>query len=516
MSTGENCYWIEEYGAYELCATGAPLPDLPEYWVRWDNGIVLAGGNREFTQSGYYQGREAPLSSQVAYGNGTIVNTATYDAGSNAVDDSGGAYSYTFAYSTDDGFTYSDPIDQKPWLPGVNDGGYDWQNGQWIDTFYEANTPIDFDGSRFVTVGAWGNDEGYNPTTKETIVTRVSTDGITWTRNEIFDNLYNCLHCAAYDGDIWYLSCMDWNGLYVSDYVFAMGYSDNDGATYTYNQIGLGIDTNSNSPRSEQYSDLSANSTGCHVVAEIFDDPLGYPNPYFYGIYYWRPTGNTTWASPILLWDKNDDFPTVPGMGASDLGGQILACRVNDHNLILSVIMGYDYSSIWLKRSIDGGVTWSVETLIEQLDYDTYSEGFSWQMSQGLIDIVELDDGRLVCTWVSEAYYPGYDTVAEGAFDDWPGWTYYKVSEDGGLSWSEKTLLSPFWVADQTYYGERFRACAKGVDVVITCTRSRVGSFNLIFRPTSDPEPEYLVPPSMVLPPIPESIEENFPNPTLP
>ena len=509
-----NCYWIEEYGAYQLCASGAPLPDLPEYWVRWDNGQALEGvpATREFTPSGYYSGRLAPLSSQAAYGNGTLVNTGTYDAGSTGT---GGDYSYTFAYSTDDGFTFSDPIDQRTWLPGTNDGGYDSMNGQWVNTFYYMNTQIVFDtaASRFVTVGAWGNDEGYSPTTKETIVTRVSTDGQSWTENVIYDSEYNVMHIAAYDGDIWYLSNRDWESLLGDgNSIYSMAYSGNDGASYSVLEFDPDWDTNNNSPRCEQYSDLSANSTGCHVIAEVFD-----LNTFDYGSYYWRPTSNTTWAAPIFLWDKDNDFPTAPGNGASDLGGQILACQVNDHDLILSVIMGYDYASIWLKRSTDGGVTWSAETLIHAFNSSApYYESFAWGHSQGLIEIVELDDGRLVCCTVVEAYYPGYELVAEGAFDDYPGWTGYMVSEDGGITWSTWTLISPFWVSDQTYYGSRFRACAKGVDVVITCTNSRAGSFNMIFRPTSDPEPEFLVPPSMVLPAIPVSAEDEFPNPAFP
>lgn len=495
-----NCYWIGEQGAVELCAADFQ-PPLPDYWVRWDDGDSLIGSpaSRTYVTAYYGDGRAAQAAKVAASSgvNGVIVVAASYPIG----DHTNGYTEDTYCahYSTDYGFTYSAPVEYVAWQAGTNPGGYQAANGNWGNQWYHNGTAIDYDGSRFVIVNDPGNNEGYTPANPySTIVTAVSTDGQNWTTNTVPNTNWNVMRCAAYNGDIWYLDNNDYRSLFQSEeYHYGINYSANDGASWSNTRLGsnTGAVCNKNAPR-EEFTMLSANSLGCHVAGEIF-----HLITFDFGIYYWRPTGVNSWDTPILLWDHDNDFPTAPGQGADDYTCEILASRYYDANLVVSIKMGYDFTSIWLKRSTDGGQIWSAEQKIVTMDYtDPRYENFRWQQASNMFRLLELTDGRLVVVYVMEAYYGAYYEDSPQTWENWPGWITYIVSEDGGQSWSSPTLVSPWWVQDPVYYGERIEACARGIDVVVTGTERGVGSYNLIFRPTATPDGEFLIPPSMTLP----------------
>lgn len=503
----DNCYWTGEVGAFELCAE-AFLPPLPEYWVRWDSetGLIGSPAIRTAKTGQWYGDGRAAQSVKVAASsgeNGVIVLAVNYPFG-----DFTNNYSrqtYCVQRSTDYGFTYSDAIEYRTWQQGSAGGGYDAANGNWNDTYYHQGTPIDYDyaNERFVVVSEIGNNEGFSPTNPySTIVTAVSTDGASWTTNTVLNTKYNVMRCATYGGKIWYIDNNDWEDLFGTEgYYYGINYSANDGASWSHTALGSNNDlvTNRNNPE-EVYTSLSANSTGCHILAEIYK--LQAPNQDDWGNYYWRPTGDNTWAAPIKLWDHDNVFPSAPTHQASDYTCEIVASRI-DPNLIMSIKMSTDWDDIWLKRSTDGGQIWSTEQQVIQLNYNGGSdpaENFRWNQAANMFQLLELDDGRWVITWVMEAYYGNPYETDPTVFDNYPGWVCYSVSEDAGLSWSQITLVSPFWTMDPVYYGERFEACARGVDVVVAMTNRSEGSYCLIFRPTSTPDAENLRPPTMTLP----------------
>jgi len=501
FSAMSNCYWVDEFDATQLCAVGF-LPPLPEYWVRWDDGDSLDGSPAARTYE--WPDERAAKSAKVAASsgeNGIIVVAANYPYGDHA--NGYTVETYCAQYSTDYGFTYSAPVEYQTWQQGSTTGGYTAANANYQDTYYHNGTSIDYDGSRFVIVNDIGNNEGYTPTNPySTIVTAVSTDGQNWTVNTVANTKYNVQRCAAYGGDIWYLSNNDYEALVgTEDYYYLINYSANDGASWATTALGSnnGVTSNWNSPR-EEYCAISANSTGCHVLAEVYDEIA--PNDY--GNYYWRPTSASTWAAPILLWDFDNDFPTAPGTRAQDFGVQILACRVNDANLIIAATMASDYTSIWIKRSTDGGQNWSAEEqALDVIGGSPYNEYFHQFDAQNIFRLVELDDGRLVLVFIVDAQFTGYLVNADGVDNNHPAWMTYCVSEDQGVTWSPVTYLTPWWVADFLYYGERIEVAARGVDVVALATSREKGSFSYIFRPTSTPNTENLRPPSMTLPTTP-------------
>jgi hypothetical protein len=498
MSEGPNCYWIEEYGAYEICAS-LNLPDLPEYWVRWDKELDPIA-NRTAETGAWFGDGYAAGASKPMYGNGVIVNATMMPYG-DFINDYSRA-TYCVITSDDDGFTYGDFIEYSPWLQGTANGGYDATNGNWAPyTNYHFGTRCAWDGARFVIINTIGSDEGFSSPTFQEIRVAYSVNGTDWTVNDSSTANEYIVGAAAYAGDIWFLSNNGFaNDLGTEEVFYRIGYSSNDGVSWSVTDLGDDDLTIGWSDPKERLSYLSANSSGCHVVGEIYHNISG-----DYGQYYWRPTGVNTWAAPIMLWDAQTDWPGY-SVAAADFGIALLACRINDPDLILSAQLDWNWNGVWIRRSTDGGINWSAHQLLIELDEaGPYSEEIKWAQAWNPVQLVELDDGRLVCVIVYNAYYPGYETEAEGAKDDWPGWTAYCVSEDGGATWSALTLVTPFMVSDPYYYGQRFECCAKGVDVVVTITHRAEGTYNIIFRPTATPDVAYLRPPSMVLPAIPSS-----------
>jgi len=494
-----TCYWIEEVACIEDCEN-PNLPPIPEYWVRLDSENFTPATGRDYLKTGYYAGWRAPNSIGIATGNGLIVHAANYPWGDwiNGFSTT----SYVTQYSDDNGFTYSDSIDYEPWVAGTQLGGYDSGNDYWFGINYDVGTGIDFDPveTRFVTVRDTGNDEGYSPTSGSIILTAISSDAINWTVAKETGSEDYVLHMAAYDGHIWYLGNNGWAAEYGvgEDYSYIAGYSANDGASWTRTDLTPGDNVPNNSAPQDKWSAASANSTGCHFIVEVFY----YDAPFWYGMVYFRPTSNTTWATQYLMWDLDAVGDLLPD-GASNYGNDLLACRVNDHNLIICGTMADDWASIWIKRSTDAGVNWGSPIKLMQLNSSLpFSEAFEWRHAENMFRLVELDNGNIVCVLVYEAYYPGYESSPE-IHDGSPGWVSYVMSEDQGQTWSQLTLVTPWWQSDERYYTARIRAAANGNDVVVTCTDQMQGTFDITIRPTMSPDTEYLRPPSMTLPTAP-------------
>jgi hypothetical protein len=235
---------------------------------------------------------------------------------------------------------------------------------------------------------------------------------------------------------------------------FIAAYSGDDGVSWTEVTLGTDIDNYSGTPYDE-HGISSANQDGYHIAQEVFFGT----GPYTWGVYYWRPTSNTTWDTPVLLFDYDtSNYEQAPGL---------LASRITS-GLVLAANAGYagSYDCIYIRRSTDSGQSFAAE-----YGHNLNTPGAYWDApeAQNLFQMVELADGRIVIV----------------AVHDGPTLRYC-VSENLGVSFGSWVFLgfgSSFWIKDPKFYTEKVFACARGVDIVVTQTdRTKYGR-NFIFRP---------------------------------
>ena len=454
MATDPSCFWIEEKDCFELCADFF-LPDLPTGWVQFDTSRPDTTGGRAYNDVAYPGG--GPGYAKPASDGTNIVVAANYSYGVTGPS-SGSHFSYGSHRSTDDGFTYGAFVDYTPWLAGSIDAGYDADYDMWSILEYQG-TRISYDGvSKFYVV----NTTHLNISDDDIrFRTHTSTDGgATWSTNTTVPTNpkgVSVTQSDSYNGKIW---CFGTNyyGYYYSTQPqrFIAAYSGDDGATWSETVVGIDIDNYSTIPYDE-HGVSSANADGYHILQEVY---TGFPGDY--GMYYWRPTSNTTWAAPLFLFDYDtSNYHDAPGL---------LASRVTS-GLVLAANAGYagSFDAMFVRRSIDGGQNFAAEYGI---NLPTASYFFQVALAQNLFQLVELTDGRIVIVAV----------VKNGSLTE----VVYCVSEDLGISFSGWTILGTgdsFWIKDPIYYTERIFACARGVDVVVSQTdRTQQGNI-LIFRP---------------------------------
>jgi len=463
IMANDNCYWIDEQECFELCAQDF-LPPLTSGWVQFDTTRPDATGGRAYNDTSYPGGGPGYAKPAASSGeNGVIIIGCNYRYGvTNATD--GSHYSYGSHRSTDYGFTYDAFTDYTPWLAGSIAAGYDADYDGW-GVWYHHGTKISYDGvSKFYVV----NTTHLNiSNTDIRFRTHVSTDnGETWSTNTVVPTNPKGVHVTqsdSYNGNVW---CFGTNyygyNLAAQPQRFIAAHSDDDGATWSETVVGTDIDNYSTTPYDE-WGDVSANADGLHILQEIFFG--SFPGPYTYGLYYWRPTSNATWAAPVMLFDYENSS------NYSDWGDNILGSRVTS-GLVLATTSGYagSFSCIYVRRSIDSGQSFAAEYSVNFPTVNYYIQPFD---ARNAFDLVELADGRIVLVGVvrNDANQPEM---------------IYSVSEDLGVSFSSWTALgsgTSFWIKDDKFQGQRVWACARGVDVVVTQTdRTQQGNV-FIFRP---------------------------------
>ena len=455
-----NCYWIEELGAFEVCAD-----DVFNFgWTQFDSIPDDLGGLRDtFTGLG-----DSPTNVKPAYGNGTIVIAVKYDLG-----DSGGNTSFTTGVftSSDGGFTYGPFIDKFPWLAGTYPGYSATVNYYGFDDCEHWGTRISFDGANFYVVETSFHNQG-NPY-RPIMYTSKSTDGVNWTR-QVSNCDYNYpIGSDSYLGDLWVhgSNTEPWSEGIDPDSAHNTFHSDDDGVSWTKTTLqgpDVGSIPNWSWP-AEVYRSSSANALGFHILADWVPETL-WPT---YGMYYYRPTSKTTYAAPQLLFNYNTTayFEKSP---------QIIASRVTPLNIYCLNFSRQTFYEIVFRRSIDGGVNWSPQAVIHvdvAYQFDEYYAGNIGRM-------VELPDGRIVVIYVLLI-----DAVTESIRVD------YIVSNDGGATFSLPTtvsdteLLNYFTpVNDDEYqfdyrtYNPRIEATAMGnSSVLVAVTDSNGQSNSFIF-----------------------------------
>jgi len=461
VAMADNCYWVEELGAVELC-TGADLPPLADGWVRFDSEPDPIAGRSFYTT--FYGESRAPMAARPAFGNGKIVVAAGFSYG---VTGNGSNETYAVFVSDDDGFTYGDCIEKFTWLPGAGTyyGGYD-ACPYWRGVDEQFGTFITFDGSLFYVVSNTSNDDSDNV---QRIVTSRSADGETWTTENVVGANHTVTHTDSIDGDLYYLGTNHVDA--VVDFSetgrYTAGYSDDHGATWT-THVFTEAEHNYGGQPTDRFESCSADAVGLHIAY------LGYiDDPYFYGILYHRPTSKTTWAAPSMVYDVDTEGPSYFLIEEGCI--EVLASRSRPGEVYLGFALTGDSDALAWRRSTDGGATFS-SLIYAWIGSVALSEYFDFIQSQNKQVAVELDDGRIVIVFVVSSY--NSDT-----FESFVTVTYV-VSEDGMQTFSAPVAVSVNeWISDSSFRAERIRACAKGNDVVVTQTRRNTAGNNLIFRP---------------------------------
>ena len=459
-----NCYWIEEQGAFEVCAV-TELPPLTTGWVQFDSLPDPIVGRSHYT---VWPGASiAPAMVRPAYGNGLIVIGAHYSYGVQPDPYiTPGTHETTGVFvSDDDGFTYSGLIEKFTWLPGTAPAGYDGSDF-WSFAFAHYGTDIYFDGSHFYVISQTMDDQpfagGYTPR----LHTSKSADGVIWTNQKAPAAGYELSQAEAYQGDLWFYG----NNFPASSFApfdtltWVVGHSNNDGATWTITP--LNYEYGWNGDPWPNFDDISANQNGLHIAAQVSD----YPS---YGVFYFRPTGAASWAAPMpMIFDfANPDI--LGGWAYSEVGPSLVASRVNPLNIYAChETYGITNEYIAFRRSLDGGLTWgNISAAVELAG----SEEFHFSLTQNGARMVELDDGRLVIVFVYRN------------FDPYVIHTAYVVSTDYGASWGARVVFSSGeWVADSGAGGRtaRLHVCVRaGVDVIVTQSRRVDFAKAYIIRP---------------------------------
>jgi hypothetical protein len=443
----DNCYWIGESGAYELCFS-VDLPGLPTGWIQYDSLPDAIIGRAGYTT--YPPISNHPQSGRPAYGNGNIVIACAFSYGVQPAASNGSHETYGVFVSQDDGFTYGDLIEKFTWLPGgPYFEGYD-ANGFFYGQIEHFGTAISFDGTDFYVVSTTNNNTADN---ELLIITSKSSDGLSWSNITTNAADHDISLSDSYGGKVWYLGTNSTIATYTpfpAD-AFTVGYSGDDGATWTTATL---VAPNYAAP-DDVFVACSANQDGFHMAMQSY--------VVFWGIVYYRPTGNSSWDTPVDLFDFALGF-------YEDFGVQLIASRIDTNNIYASV-NGYtvvdSYDCIYFRRSGDGGLTWSSDITAWEGDATNYLP------STGRFNrhqLVELADERLVVVFVYN----------DGADDN----LAYVISSDNGVTWGAATVLetAPFLI-DNYFYNARIYACARGNDVIVTqCDRVIAGN-TYIFRP---------------------------------
>jgi hypothetical protein len=458
-----NCYWIEENGAFEVCAVETEWP-LTTGWIEFDSPPTPIIG-RSFYDT-YVGDSIAPRMVRPAYGNGLIVIGANLAYGTQPEWPVNGTGDTTGVYVSDDGgFTYSGLIEKFTWQAGTAATvGYSSVGNGWRSVLDHFGTDIYFDGSFFYVISQTMNNAG---NIYPLMHVSKSADGVSWTNTISAGGNYSLTDAEAYDGDLWYLGTNDpqaTNDFPYDDATILAGHSGDGGVTWTHQLFGIGNDYSSEPW--PNYGDVSANQDGLHIVG------LGYDvDTFVHGIFYWRPLSKNTWATPILFWEDGVDLEDMN----YDHGPAVLASRINPFNVYLVAFLwgpAPDYNDfIALKRSNDGGLTFSSFEYIGELDTVGTGEHYgpttdsSWNGPQ----FFELDDGRLV--------------IVATFFDGTVPAVMYVISDDDGITWSNKIVISTDWEAEVNWRSSRVHACVRGNDVIITQTHSATRSRAYIIRP---------------------------------
>ena len=319
-----NCYWIEEYGAYENCVN-PNLPPLPGDYVVWDETPTTLAGRT--------------ISPTFPRGSAWIEIVASPDLivfGCNSNWGISNTWkSYSVATSSDHGFTWAG-YDKYPFVDGVGNGymAPAYVDAQWSQHFGTAIT-YDEEGGEFFSTDSTMNDEA---DTVAKLRTSRSTDGVNWTSVLVTDINYTAIVCEAYDGTVWYIG---YNYVPYNDGIpsteneqwISLRASDNGGVTWAGQKIGGPSYGAWDFPYKEHVY-CSANAQGLHVINNAFDGSDT-------NMYYIRPTSSTTWAAPVILWNWVSDLS--PGQnGSADF---IIASRARPGELYVGTVE-YMYEQI--------------------------------------------------------------------------------------------------------------------------------------------------------------------------
>jgi hypothetical protein len=452
-----NCYWIEEQGAFEVCAEGVPLPGD---YVSWsDTPEVIAGR----TPGGGYTSAQCHWVEVVASPDIIVMGVNSEWGGVDTYK------SYLIVTSSDHGFTFSGGIDKYPFVDGSVVGymatDYD---SQW-QQYYGTAVAYDEEGGEFFSLDNTMNDENYN--TSKLRISR-STDGVSWTSLLSNDANYHVMWCDAYNGTIWYVG-HNLNYAY-NNTPFAQGErivlraSTDGGVTWTGTVIGNDTLYQATVFNKED-AGCSANAAGLHVINNVWNGAVT-------SLYYIRPTSNTTWASPILLWPISPN-PSA-WIGETDF---IIASRASPGEIYVGVLGDdlWPIYTVYYRRSVDNGLTWSPAAAAWSDTVDYAIAIYNGSAFNG-IQVVELDDGRIILVTLGTRESDG--KLLYG----------YAVNADGlATGFGATTLLMPdgmdLFDSDFPVYHPRFEATNKGNDVVI-CWGNNGGlgtipQQSLVFRP---------------------------------
>jgi hypothetical protein len=452
-----NCYWVEEDGVYELCVD-PNLPPLPGDFVVWDETPQTLSGRT--IAATYPRG-----SSWVE----VVANPDTIVIGCNSWWGTTNTYkSYIVCTSTDHGFTWQG-YDKYPHVDGVN-VGYMAAGGvdvQWTQFFGTAIT-YDEEGGEFFSVDCTMDDVD-DDTAK--VRTSKSTDGVNWTSLVVTDINYTAIICDAYNGTLWYIGynyTPYWAGVpaYEDYRQIGLRASTDDGATWTGQKVG--------GPSYDAWGNVykesvrcSANAAGLHVINNAWDGNDT-------NMYYIRPTSNTTWAAPVLMYADTSSMAAIR-IGADDF---CIASRARPGEIYIGTVDETASYSVTYRKSVDNGLNWTTAAIAwsESVGGDL-GNSYANPATYNVIRVVELDDGRLV---IVLRLSPGGRRYA------------YAVNSDGlTTGFGPTTILQPEFNLDATQYANftpRFEVTAKGNDVVIVWCNDSPGSGDdfersLVFRP---------------------------------
>ena len=449
-----NCYWIEELGAFEVCAE-SNLPPLPGDYVIWsDTPEVLAGRVHDY---GY-------IPSQVNWCE-VVASPDIITIAVNSGWESGPTWSsYMVVTSSDHGFTFSGGIDKYPFLAGTGEGYIATDYDGSFTKYYGTAIAYDEEGGEFIAIDNTKNDELV--ATSKMRISR-STDGVNWTTLLSYDENYLVTWCEAYNGTIWYvghnLSYKWYLDPFYQEPRLVLRTSTDGGVTWTGSVIGNDTTyqaTNGNFNKED--AGCSANAAGLHVINNAGDG-------YEFSLNYIRPTSNTTWAAPVVLWPIASEESL---QGETDF---ILASRARPGEIYVGSVFNWPHE-VHYRRSTDNGLTWS-PAAVAWAPIAEFNIDMSNSNSSNGIQVVELDDGRLVLImhgWHIPEYHSHFA---------------YAVNTDGlATGFGATTILLPDGIeinsGEFSGFHPRFEATNKGNDVVLAW--GNIGyapNRTLVFRP---------------------------------